>query len=98
MSDTTNSPLKQEEETIRKEVHKIHEHDEKDRDILAKEQPVVLDSSAADPVLPAMSEYEVDEGGWQGSTKKHPGLLWAVIAIVAVIILVAVLVGVGEWV
>lgn len=97
MSTQNTNPLEKGEKALREEAHKIHEHNEKNRDILAKEEPIVLDSSAADPVLPAMSEYEVDEGGWQGSTKKHPGLLWAVIAIVAVIILVAVLIGVGEW-
>lgn len=97
MNTTSSNPLKRDEEAIHKEVHKLHEKHEKDRDILAKEEPLVIDSSAADPVLPAMSEYEVDEGGWQGSTKKHPGLLWAIIAIVAVLILVAVLIGVGEW-
>lgn len=97
MSTQNTNPLEQGEKALREEAHKIHERNEKNRDILAKEEPIVLDSSAADPVLPAMSEYEVDEGGWQGSTKKHPGLLWAVIAIVAVIILVAVLIGVGEW-
>lgn len=97
MNTTSSNPLKRDEEVIRKEVHKLHEKHEKDRDILAKEEPLVIDSSAADPVLPAMSEYEVDEGGWQGSTKKHPGLLWAIIAIAAVLILVAVLIGVGEW-
>ncbi len=97
MSTDSKNPFEKEEQAIHEEARKIHERREKDRDILAKEEPLVIDSSAADPVLPAMSEYEVDEGGWKGSTKKHPGLLWAVIAIAAVIILVAALIGVGDW-
>lgn len=97
MSTDTKTPLEKEEHAIREETEKLHKRHEKNRDILAKEEPLVIDSSAADPVLPAMSEYEVDEGGWQGSKAKHPGLLWAIIAIVAVIILVAVLIGTGEW-
>lgn len=73
------------------------ERREKDRDILAKEEPIVLESSESDPVLPAMQEFEVDEGGPKGSTKKHPGLIWAVIAIIAVLILVGFFVFTGDW-
>ena len=73
------------------------ERREKDRDILAKEQPIVLESSASDPVFPAMQEYEVDEGGPKGSTRKHPGLIWAVIAVIAVAVLVCVFIFAGDW-
>lgn len=68
-----------------------------DKDILAKEQPIVLESSESDPVLPAMQEFEVDEGGPKGSKLAHPGLIWAVIAIAAVAILIIVLVSSGDW-
>lgn len=71
---------------------------DKDRDILAKEQPTVLESSAADPVFPAMQEFEVDEGGPKGSTRKHPGLLWFALAAVAVAVLVVGLVAAGDWI
>lgn len=69
----------------------------KDRDILAKEQPIVLESSAADPAFPAMQEFEVDEGGPAGSTRKHPGLLWFAIAAIAVIVLVIAFMALGDW-
>ena len=46
------------------------------RDVLANDEPVVLESSAADPELPALQEFEVDEDGPRGSARKHPGLLW----------------------
>ena len=70
---------------------------EEDRDILAKEEPIVLESSASDPTFPAMQEFEVDEGGPKGSTRKHPGLIWAIIAIIAVAVLVCVFVFAGDW-
>ncbi len=73
------------------------ERREKDRDILAKEQPTVLKSSDYDPELPAMQEFEVDEGGPKGSTRKHPGLIWAIIAIVAVAVLIVAFVVAGDW-
>ena len=73
------------------------ERREKDKDILAKEMPDVLESSDYDPELPAMQEFEVDEGGPKGSTRKHPGLIWAVIAIVAVIVLVVAFMMAGDW-
>lgn len=82
------------------EVEREHEREkrrEEDKDILAKEEPFVLESSASDPEFPAMQEFEVDEGGAPGSTRKHPGLIWGVIAIVAVIILVVVLILAGDW-
>lgn len=72
-------------------------HREKDRDILAKEQPVVLESSASDPTFPAMQEFEVDEGGPKGSTSKHPGLLWFAIAAVAIILLIVFFISIGDW-
>lgn len=74
-----------------------HGKHERERDILAKEQPVVLESAADDPIFPAMSEYEVDEGGPKGSTKKHPGLPWFALAIVAVLVLVAFFMAIGDW-
>lgn len=78
--------------------HAAHERRrEENRDILAKEQPVVLESSANDPVFPAMQEFEVDEGGAPGSKRKHPGLIWAVIAIAAVVVLVVAFVLAGDW-
>lgn len=46
--------------------------EQENRDILAKEQPIVLESSASNPTFPAMQEFEVDEGGPAGSTRKHP--------------------------
>lgn len=72
-------------------------HHEKDRDILAKEEPVVLESSDADPVFPAMQEFEVDEGGPKGSTRKDPGLIWFAIAIIAVIVLIIAFISIGDW-
>ena len=91
--------------TEREARHERHEerHEERerkraeDRDILAKEQPIVLESSEDDPMFPAMQEFEVDEGGPKGSTKRHPGLVWVVIAIVAVAILVGAFVVAGDW-
>lgn len=67
------------------------------QDTLANDEPVVLESSASDPEFPAMQEFEIDTDGPKGSTAKHPGLIWAVIAIVAVAILCVVLVNVGDW-
>lgn len=58
-----------------------------ERDPLTAEEPDVLESSASDPEFPAMQEFEVDEGGPKANTRKHPGLIWAIIAIVAVIAL-----------
>ena len=80
-----------ESEKRRKEQRK------QDRDVLAKEQPIVLESAADDPIFPAMSEFEVDEGDPKGSTKKHPGLPWFALAIAAVVVLVVVLMAVGDW-
>lgn len=85
-----------EPEKRREERHEIATH-EKDRDILAKEQPVVLESAADDPIFPAMSEYEVDEGGPKGSTKKHPGAPWFALALVAVGVLVIFFMAIGDW-
>ncbi len=67
------------------------------KDVLANDQPVVLESSEADPEFPAMQEFEVDEDGPQGSKRKFPGLIWAVIAIVAVVILCVALGASGDW-
>ncbi len=80
----------------REQAHK-HAHTKEHKDILAEEEPVVLESSATDPEFPAMQEFEVDEGGAPGSTRKHPGLIWAVIAIVAVVILCIVFAAAGDW-
>lgn len=57
----------------------------------------VVRPSDADPVFPTESEYEVDEGGNRGSQRKYPGLIWAVIAVVAVVILCVVLAQAGDW-
>ena len=73
------------------------ERRKENKDILAKEMPNVLESSEYDPELPAMQEFEVDEGGPKGSTKKHPGLIWAIIAIAAVIILCVAFMMAGDW-
>lgn len=76
------------------------EHEQRkqeNRDILAKEQPIVLESSASNPTFPAMQEFEVDEGGPAGSTRKHPGLLWFAIAAVAVVVLVIAFMALGDW-
>lgn len=70
---------------------------QENRDILAKEQPIVLESSASNPTFPAMQEFEVDEGGPAGSTRKHPGLLWFAIAAVAVVVLVVAFMALGDW-
>ena len=79
------------------ESHNKEHKKEKDRDILAKEQPIVLESAEDDPIFPAMSEFEVDEGGPQGSTRPHPGRIWAVIAIAAVILLCVIFMLAGDW-
>lgn len=67
------------------------------KDKLANDQPVVLESSESDPIFPAMEEYEVDEDGPKGSTRKHPGLIWAIIAVVAVVILCFAFAKSGDW-
>lgn len=67
------------------------------KDTLANDQPVVLESSQTDPEFPAMEEYEVDEDGPAGSKSKHPGLIWAIIAVVAVIILCFAFARAGDW-
>lgn len=68
-----------------------------ERDPLAAEEPDVLESSADDPEFPAMQEFEVDRGGMKANTRKHPGLIWAVIAIVAVIGLCIAFAAAGDW-
>lgn len=67
------------------------------RDVLANDEPTVLESSAADPEFPAMQEFEVDTDGPAGSKAKHPGLIWAIIAVVAVILLVIAFMAAGDW-
>ena len=67
------------------------------RDVLANDEPVVLESSAADPELPALQEFEVDEDGPRGSARKHPGLLWGALAVVAVALLCAAFAAAGDW-
>ena len=57
----------------------------------------MLESSADDPEFPAMQEFEVDEGGPKANTRKHPGLIWAIIAIVAVIALCIAFAAAGDW-
>lgn len=68
-----------------------------ERDPLTAEEPDVLESSASDPEFPAMQEFEVDEGGPKANTRKHPGLIWAIIAIVAVIALCIAFAAAGDW-
>lgn len=85
-------------EEMRQEAHLAREEKrKKDRDILAKEEPNVLESSEYDPEFPAMSEFEVDEGGFKGSKSKHPGLIWIIVAIVAVAALVIAFMCAGDW-
>lgn len=76
-----------------------HKHHETfaERDPLAAEEPDVLESSASDPEFPAMQEFEVDRGGPKANTRKHPGLIWIVIATVAVIGLVIAFAANGDW-
>lgn len=68
-----------------------------ERDPLAAEQPDVLESSASDPEFPAMQEFEVDSGGPKGSTGKHPGLVWLLLAAVAVAALIFGMMALGDW-
>lgn len=68
-----------------------------ERDPLAAEQPDVLESSASDPEFPAMQEFEVDSGGPKGSTDKHPGLVWLLLAAVAVAALIFGMMALGDW-
>lgn len=77
--------------------HAKHGETFAERDPLAAEEPTVLESSASDPVLPAMQEFEVDEGGPKGSQAKHPGVLWGIIAVVAVLILCFAFAIAGDW-
>ena len=44
-----------------------------------------------------MQEFEVDTDGHAGSKYKHPGLIWAIIAIVAVIVLIIAFMVAGDW-
>lgn len=76
---------------------KREERREKHKDELAKEQPLVLDSSDTDPVLPAMEEYEVDEGGAKGTHKPSSGLIWVAIAVIAIAVLIIAFVVLGDW-
>ncbi len=82
-----------------------HKHNEREkhhetfaeRDPLAAEQPDVLESSASDPQFPAMQEFEVDRGGPKGSTRKHPGLIWIIVAVAAVVLLCIAFAAAGDW-
>ena len=85
-------PLPQIDQAVMEESAEAHP-----KDTLANDEPVVLESSASDPEFPAMQEFEVDTDGPKGSTAKHPGIIWAIIAIVAIIILCIVLAAVGDW-
>lgn len=57
----------------------------------------VLVSSDADPVFPTESEYQVDAGSDDGPRSKHPGLIWIVIAVVAVVISCIIFALAGDW-
>lgn len=73
-----------------------HEHDHKNE--FAADEPTVLEkASDVNEVFPASSEYEVDEGGASGSSRKHPGLIWIIIAVVAVIVSCIVFALAGDW-
>ncbi|MCI8469889.1 MAG: hypothetical protein HFJ75_10525 [Eggerthellaceae bacterium] len=67
------------------------------RDVLANDQPVVLESSGDDPEFPAMQEFEVDTDGPKGSAAKHPGLVWGALAVVAVAVLCVAFAAAGDW-
>lgn len=89
-------------EAVERRAEELHRADMADkaagdRDVLADDQPVVVESSEYDPEFPAMEEYEVDEDGPEGSKSKHPGLIWAVVAIVAVVVLIFAFVVAGDW-
>lgn len=86
---------KQSDETRRD--HRERRETFAERDPLAAEEPTVLESSADDPEFPAMQEFEVDRGGPKANTRKHPGLLWAVIAIAAVVGLCIAFAAAGDW-
>ena len=73
------------------------ERRKENKDILAKEMPNVLESSEYDPELPAMQEFEVDEGGPKGSTKPHPGAPWFALALIAVGVLIIFFMAIGDW-
>ena len=85
-------PVPRVDEKILQESKKAHA-----KDVLANDEPTVLESSAADPEFPAMQEFEVDTDGPAGSKSKHPGLIWAIIAIVAVIVLIIAFMVAGDW-
>ncbi|WP_251178671.1 hypothetical protein [Adlercreutzia agrestimuris] len=85
-------PVPRVDEKILQESKKAHA-----KDVLANDEPTVLESSAADPEFPAMQEFEVDTDGPAGSKSKHPGLIWSIIAIVAVIVLIIAFMVAGDW-
>lgn len=81
------------------EHEKSHKHPETfaERDPLAAEEPDVLESSASDPEFPTMQEFEVDRGGPKANTRKHPGLIWIIVAVVAIIGLCIAFAAAGDW-
>ncbi len=86
-----------------KNVERDYRHEKRegkhtaDRARLTREQPNVTKSAEYDPVFPTRSEFEVNEGGPKGSTRKHPGLIWGIIAIAAIAVLVIAFVVAGDW-
>lgn len=82
----------------KKERERRHiERREDHKDELAKEQPIVLESSESDPEFPAMEEFEVDTGGARGTHNPRSGMVWLVVAIVAVVVLCIVFACLGDW-
>lgn len=88
------------DEKTHKREQREHEHEEKrekHRDELAKEEPIVLESSETDPEFPAMEEFEVDEGGARGTHNPSSGKIWIAIAVIAIVVLCVVFACLGDW-
>lgn len=77
--------------------HALKESEKKHHDVLAEDEPVVLESSEYDPEFPALEEYEVDEDGPKGTHNMSAGMIWLVIAVVAIVVSCIVFAAVGDW-